>query len=163
MTIPECPDEKKQQSRLSPGIVDDCETLGRVVHHEDQCQDGELQPALFPIDELRRPAPEGLSLMRTDGMDFEECHETARRALSRPEGWRWYGLATARCRCVRNIRTTSDSRAFCVVDDGLKDYRSHALIRLHGPDPGPSAVRRLRATLLALFQYWPDASYFVNR
>ena len=163
MAIPECPEEKKQQSSLSPAVVEDCETLGRVVHHDHHYQDGELQPALFPIDDLRLPARGGLSVMRTDGKGFEESHETARKALAQPQTWRWHGLATARCRGVRDIKTESDRRAFCVVDDGLEDYRTHALVRWHGPDPGPAAVRRLRAKLLALFQYWPDASYFADR
>ena len=155
-----CPEERSQQSRFSPDVIQDAETLGRVAHHQDHIQDGELHPALFPIKDLTAPDRRGISVVRLDGTIYAECHETVRNAFGKPADWRWRGLATARCESVRGVQDGNTGRAFCAVDDGKPEFRSHALIRLHEAGTPDRPIRRLRARLLACFEFWPNATYF---
>ena len=149
----ECIEELQEQSVYSPGTVRDDESLARfVLRREHFAPDGELATAAFPVQDFLEPHRGGLSLARLGHMSREEVLQRAEASADGPSDRRATDVAVANTRAIRAIRSKSGARLFCVVDDGLPDFRAHAVARLADRrSASRSAARRARMLLMQAF------------
>ena len=145
----ECPEERRLQSVYSPGTVRDDENLARFVSRSEHfAADGELAPAAFPVQDFLEPRRGGLSLARLGYMSKEEILQRAVAGTSDKPTKR---MAVAKAQAIRALRS-KDTRLFCVVDDGLQDFRAHATTHLaDGRRASQSSARRARMLLMQAF------------
>lgn len=145
----ECLEERQQQSVHSPGTVRDDEDLARFVSRSEHfAADGELAPAAFPVQDFLEPRRGGLSLARLGYMLREEILQRATVGMSDKPTNR---MAVAKVRALRALRSKG-ARLFCVVDDGLQDFRAHATTHLADDRlASQSSARRARMLLMQAF------------
>ena len=63
------------------------------------------------------------------------------------------GIARAKTKDIRNLRTEQGFRSFCVIDDATPEFPAHALLRFDkGEDITKSAVRKIRKPLLQILK-----------
>ena len=148
----ECLEERRQQSVYSPGTVRDDESLARFVSRSEHfAPDGELATAAFPVQDFLEPRRGGLSLARLGHMSREEVLQRAEASAGGTSDKPTNRMAVARTQTIRALRSKG-ARLFCVVDNGLLDFRAHAAAHL--ADGGPvsrSSVRRARMHLMQAF------------
>ena len=151
----ECPEEAEAQAPCGPGRVSDGEELGRLLFRECYLTpDGFLAPAALPTADLIEPQRKGLSVARLAHLsDNELRRQIAVRERRNPKN-RFIGMGIAMTSGVRSLRTADGRREVCVVDDPLKGYCSHALLRLANAGTySPGSVRRIRERLIELFAF----------
>lgn len=148
----ECPEERRQQSVHSPGTVSDDEDLARFVSRSEYIgPDGGLATAAFTVQDFLEPHRGGLSLARLDGMSKEEIRQRAEASADGTIGGQTNRMAVAKTLAIRAI-CSKGARLFCVVDDGLPDFRAHATTHLaDGRRVNRSSARRARRLLMQAF------------
>jgi len=148
----ECPKESATQSVFStnpPGVVLDKEVLGRILispEHVDK-ETGVVKKAAFKKDELKGS---GLSVSRLQYVDPDELDARARELAERRPENDYVGIISANVSTIRALKDDGDKRSFCVVDDGLEDYQSHAIIEREG-EKSDGAIRKARKRLMDTF------------
>ena len=149
----ECPEEKFPQSDSPFGVVANEEVLGRFIYRNDWIDnDGKLTPAAIQIKDLISPERRGISVCRSDKMNNGEIRFQIDKIRSNPDN-SFSGIARAKTKDIRNLRTEQGSRSLCVIDDATPEFLAHALLRLDkGEDITKSAVRRIRKPLLQIFE-----------
>jgi hypothetical protein len=167
----ECECELNSQSKhCSPGVVQDAETVIRLIYAPDQIDaDGSLIAARFNKDEFQRPADGGeakvgFSTFREAYAGPDQLMEVAQEACSkfpaaRAEAWAYHADVTGlRQELIAATADNDDAgdasppeRALCVVDRALPDDRSHAEIWGSAKRP-PSKLRMVRDQTLQRFR-----------
>jgi hypothetical protein len=141
--------EQQQQSEHSPnppGVVLDEERLGRIViapEHYDESE-GELLPAAIKKGELLGG---GWSVARLDHAAADDIRNKAEELEVRRDENKFAGIVWCVTNFVRGLTDDDGDRCFYVVDDGLADYRSHALVQCT-KRYSDSIVRKYRKQLL---------------
>ena len=134
---------------ISPGIVEDDESILRSVFNPDHVKDGQVQPSAISLKDLQE---RGFSVNRTKYVTQEFVEDAIRRTLARTfhgATRESEGVACFQAREVRDIRD-DDAQVFVVIDTALPDNRGHASIYLADPGMKPSQARRMRGELLPL-------------
>ena len=127
-----CPKELSKQSEFSPDKVHDKETLVYLLIDPRQIKDGELTSTAFSKKELKQGT---LSICRAGYSTAED----AKRNIFEPQfnknsERKLVGAYKAICLNVRTIYATnrntqqSAGRAFCVIDDGERNFPAHAVL-----------------------------------
>ena len=149
----ECPEEKLSQSDSPFGVVANDENLGRLIYRNDWIDnDGKLTPAAIQINDLISPERRGVSVCRLDKINNGEIRFQIDKIRSKPDN-SFSGIARAKTKEIRNLRTEQGFRSFCVIDDATPEFPAHALLRLDkGEEFTKSAVRRIRKPLLQIFE-----------
>jgi hypothetical protein len=145
----DCPEEHRQQSEHSPGVVDDLEDLGRIVIAPEHINrdSGELTPGAFPIRDLKH---RGLSLIRLVHATQEEIETRAAELASRRHERSVEGLGTSIAWEIRSLRDEEHRQALCVLDDGEEAFPSHAKA-IRSADQSEPSLRKLRGELINFF------------
>ena len=134
---------------LSPGPVQNQETLLRIIIEPDHIREGRIQPSAVQLRDLTQ---RGLSVYRRAyankqavGADIEALLTRTTAAGRR----RLEGLANFSTEAVRAL-TVQEQQAFVVIDTALPQNRAHASIYLATPQVSHSVARELREHLLVL-------------
>ena len=148
----ECLEERKQQSVYSPGTVRDDESLARFISRSEYiAQDGKLATAAFSVQDFLEPHRGGLSLARLGHMSRAEIRQRAEASADGTNDRPTKGMAVAETQAIRAIHSNG-ARLFCVVDDGLPDFRAHAVSHLADRrSASRSSARRARMLLMQTF------------
>lgn len=147
-----CPEENNKQSVYSPdppGVVLNPEHLVRIViapEHIDK-ETGEVKNAAFKKDEFKA---DGLSLSRAEFATVEELTTQAENLASSREENEFMGVLVGQVQAIREITDGAGARVFCVIDDGLEDYPSHALVKRSG-NQGDGILRKARNKMMKIF------------
>lgn len=143
-----CPEELCQQSKHSPGIVENEEDIARIViapEHIDTAT-RELKPGAFRIQHLKG----GLSLVRMQHADQQSVESRAVALAERRDELTVEGLGiTVACE-IRSLRDEEERQALCVLDDGEEDFPAHAMA-IRSADQSDSSLRKLRGELIDMF------------
>ena len=134
---------------LSPGPVQDQETLLRIIIDPDHIKDGRIQPSAIQLRDLTQ---RGLSVHRREYASRQEIQRIVQAMLGRTTTAgtrRLEGLAIFTTGAVRAIRN-QDQQAFVVIDTAETENRAHASIYLAYPQVRPSFAREMREQLLNL-------------
>ena len=134
---------------LSPGTVQDQETLLRIVIDPDHFTGGRIQPSAIQIRDLTQ---RGLSVHRREHTSRQEIKRAIHTMLGRTTatGFRTVeGLASFTAAAVREIRN-GERQIFVVIDTAQPDNRAHASIYLSDSQVRPSLAREMRERLLNL-------------
>ncbi|SUS08519.1 conserved hypothetical protein [uncultured Defluviicoccus sp.] len=147
-----CAKEAAQQSVHSPGRVADSETVGYALLDPDNWRDGKLLNAAFSRTRLRAC---DLSIYRVESSTAAMILEkVVSPQLQRNQSRSFAGVLRALCADIRACRDQStNDRQFCVVDDGLDGFESHALLGFSESTAGASSNLQTaaRANLVAVF------------
>jgi hypothetical protein len=129
MNRPECPKEAVQQSSLSPGLVSDDEPIVYILVDPLTVMNGSVKE--FSKSQLKRG---DLSVCRAKHCTTSEAERAIVQPLLSKPGRSFEGALWMPCQRIRSI-TLGESRvgAFCVIDDGLQDYRAHAVLAFSTP------------------------------
>lgn len=125
-----CAAEQSIQSTLTErGVVLDKERVARLVYWSGHTDDnGDLSTGAIPSDDFLKPARGGWSVTRIDVAPTGWADALGgQHAVRRPD-YAYQGYFSALVREVRDIKTKSGERVFCVVDDGTNDDPHHALV-----------------------------------
>ena len=134
---------------LSPGPVQDQETLLRIIIDPDHTTEGRIQP---PAIQLRDLTQRGLSVHRRGYATRQEVERIVQAMLGRTitrGAQKLEGLAIFTAGAVRAIRD-QDRQAFVAIDTAETENRAHASIYLASPQVRPSLAREMREQLLNL-------------
>ena len=134
---------------ISPGIVEDDESLLRSVFNPDHVKDGQVQPSAISLKDLQE---RGFSVNRVRYVTQEFIEGAIRRTLARTfhgATRESEGVACFQAREVRDIHD-DDAQVFVVIDTAFPDNRGHASIYIADPEMKPSQARRMRGKLLPL-------------
>lgn len=124
-----CQRECVKQSKFSPdppGVVENSESIGRLIiapEHVDE-ETGEIKTAAFKKEQL---AGDGLSVARLSFATKEELKAVGEDLAGRRAETKFCGLIQAEVREIRRLNSDG-ARIFCVLDDGLEEFYSHALV-----------------------------------
>ncbi len=147
----ECAEENSKQSPHTPdppGVISNEENLLRIIiapEHQD-LETGEIKTAAFKKDELKG---EGLSFARMKLASEAELNLHASALASTRAENQFMGVLIGNVGAIRQI-VDNGARAFCVLDDGLVDFPSHAIVKRSG-NQGDGAIKRARAQLMKVF------------
>ena len=136
---------------ISPGTVEDEETLLRSVFNPDHVKDGQLQTSAIPLKDLQE---RGFSVNRIQYVTQEFVQDAISRTLARTfqgNARESAGVAFFEARAVRDIRDDG-AQVFVVIDTALPDNRGHASIYLADPRMKPSQARRMREKFMPLLR-----------
>ena len=134
---------------LSPGPVQNRETLLRIIIDPDHITDGRIQPSAVQLRDLTE---RGLSIHRRQHTTRQEVERVVQAMLARITTTgtrRLQGLAIFTAGAVRAIRY-DERLAFVVIDTAQPDNPAHASIYLALPTMRPSLAREMREQLLNL-------------
>ena len=134
---------------LSPGPVQDQETLLRIIIDPDHTTEGRIQPSAIQLRDLTQ---RGLSVHRREYASRQGVERVVQAMLGRTitaGRRRLEGLAIFTAGAVRAIRN-EDRQAFVVIDTAETENRAHASIYLASPQVRPSLAREMREQLLNL-------------
>jgi hypothetical protein len=125
MSRPECPKEDKQQSEFSPGKVEDSEPIVYALIDPLTAAQGSLKE--FSNSGLKKGT---VSVCRASHCTAEEARrEIVGRVREKAPDRTFQGAVWTSALEIRTIRLgTFGIGAFCVIDDGDKDYNAHALL-----------------------------------
>ena len=145
---------------LSPGVVEDGETVLREMFNPEHVRDGEVIERAVPVDDLRH---RGFSVhrMRYVAPAFIKSSMERRVAKARKgDTWREEGVAKIGVRAVRDLSIDGE-QALVVIDTATDENRGHASILTANEGAGRGQARKLRERLLPLLrQRMPvDAAY----
>lgn len=122
--FPNCVCESHPTSDFSPGIVQDAESLVRIIMSPidiDEASD-ELKP-----DVTRDAGSHGMSCVRMQGVNAIECASLGqqREDIKREKGHKYQGFVTL---SVHDVRLLSEKtqRAYCVYDTAEESEVRHA-------------------------------------
>jgi hypothetical protein len=139
MTREGCPDEDTQQSEWSPSTVHNSEPLIFVLIQPLTINESSV--AYFEKGKLKNQT---LSLCRGQHSTFSELKDKVIDPVCDADETRQYrGYSWAQCEEIRSIlavkRTSGNGggestlAAFCIMDDGLEEYRAHARMGFSKP------------------------------
>ena len=112
---------------LSPGPVQDQETLLRIIIEPDHINEGRIQPSAVQLRDLTQ---RGLSVHRREYTTEQEIRTAAQALADRTTAAgrrRLEGLASFTAGVVRDIRNL-ERQAFVVIDTALPNNMAHASI-----------------------------------
>lgn len=151
----ECSIENKSVTKLSPGLVDDDETLARHIYspiHIDR-ETGAATPAAFS------DATDGMSVDRMSHTTVQEIvdrgEEKAANDRENGKEREFQGFIEVACREVRGV-VNENGRAFCVYDSAKTYNIAHADI--HQVESPRAMSRGARRALMKAFSKTPRRS-----
>lgn len=157
LVVSACPKEITRQKESSPSVVGDKEALLYVLmdpeHWDPRLR--RLKNYAFSKSTLMNGE---LSVCREGHSSPREvCQKIIRPLRVKNPARKFVGLLRAICGDVRALMIVpSNVRVFCVVDDGMPDFRSHALIGFSESAKGmigdPNWKVAARANLIRVFQ-----------
>jgi hypothetical protein len=122
--FPNCVCESHATSDFSPGIVQDVESLVRIIMSPIDIDEasGELKP-----DVTRDAGSHGMSCLRMQGVNASECASLGRQRedMKREKGHKYQGFVALSVRDVRLLSEQSQ-RAYCVYDTAEQLEVRHA-------------------------------------
>ena len=149
--IPHLDESTSASPALSPGPVQDQETLLRIIMEPDHIREGRIQPSAVQLRDLTQ---RGLSVYRRDYAAKQAVEADIQALLGRTTTAgrrRLEGLASFNTGAVRAF-STQERQAFVVIDTALPNNRAHASIYLASPQVSQSLARELREHLLILME-----------
>jgi hypothetical protein len=131
-----CSEEKQKRSDISPGIVDDDETLVFALVYPNTINDQSV--AAFQKGKLKT---QELSLCRSQYCSYQDMFKNVvEPLLNRDDARQFRGYQWALCREIRailaqpNIGTEGATiGAFCVFDDACEEYIAHSVMGFAKP------------------------------
>lgn len=153
---PACGCEQHSVSALSPGVVDDTESVARLIyspHHIDP-ETGQVKEAAFSDVQDK-----GLSVQRQAHADPDSIRAIGERKLADDHAQgktdrQFLGIVAAQVADIRKDRHEDDSRALCVYDTALPGLPAHADVCQ--TSAGRAAMKRARRRLRKLFSSTPQ-------
>ena len=136
---------------LSPGPVQDQETLLRIIIEPDHIREGRIQPSAVQLRDLTQ---RGLSVYREEYVTKQAVEADIQALLGRTTAAgrrRLEGLASFNTRAVRAL-AIQERQVFVVIDTALPNNRAHGSIYLANPQVSQSLARELREHLLILME-----------
>ena len=137
---------------ISPGLVQDDETLIRALFDPDHIKDGEVVPAAIPIKDLLQ---RGFSVQRRNFTTQELLEKLIDKYLSKPSGGtkrKFEGVAPLETREIRAL-TDDEKRLFVVIDKALECNPGHASIYLAETKVADSIARQHREKLMPFLNH----------
>ena len=137
---------------LSPGPVQNRETLLRMILDPDHITEGRIQPSAIQLRDLTQ---RGLSVHRREYTTAREVERAAQTLIGRATAGatrQLEGLASFTAGAVRIIRA-QEGQAFVVIDTPQPENRAHASIFLANIQTRPSLAREMREQLLNLMTH----------
>ncbi len=147
--IPHLDESTSASPALSPGPVQDHETLLRIIIEPDHISEGRIQPSAVQLRDLTQ---RGLSVHRKEYTNQQEIRTAAQALADRTTAAgrrRLEGLANFTAGAVRAI-TNQERQAFVVIDTALPDNMALASIYLASPQMSQSLAREMREQLLQM-------------
>lgn len=143
--------------QLSPGPVQNQETLLRIIIDPDHITEGRIQPSAIQLRDLTQ---RGLSVHRREHTTRQEVEGVAQALIGRATAGatrRLEGLASFTAGAVRSIRNqqgqNQEGQSFVVIDTAQAENRAHASIFLANIQTSPSLAREMREQLLNLMTH----------
>ncbi|MCY4227851.1 MAG: hypothetical protein OXF20_09215 [Gammaproteobacteria bacterium] len=150
LSVPHLNERVSAAPGVSPGVVEDSETLLREIFFPYHVQGGSLQLAAVSLRELRKT---GFSVHRKKHVTFELVENSIKMRLSRPRkgiAWKIEGLAEILSLDVRKITGFDNKSLFVIIDTALEDNPGHASIYAAHPEKGDAYARKIRFHLMEL-------------
>ena len=118
---PDCHCEKFRTSRYSPRPVEGAETLARFILTPIHFKKGKFLPSIFS-----QAGTEGCSIQRESLASTNELAALV-RGMTASGKQNWYGVLSATCQSVRDIKIAGkEFRTLCVFDTSNKHNPAHA-------------------------------------
>ena len=149
--VPHLDESTSANPALSPGPVQDQETLLRIIVEPDHIREGRIQPSAVQLRDLTH---RGLSVYRKEYTTKQAVTADIQVLLLRTADAgrrRLEGLASLNTGAVRTL-VIHERPVFVVIDTALPNNRSHASIYLASPQVNQSLARELREHLLMLME-----------
>ena len=128
--------------------VSDDEVLQRGVRTDWLDAEGFPTSAAFPVDDLKDPSRQGISVHRESPADGKTA----------PALLRWQVFVIAKAGAVRSIRSQEGGQAFEVAAAPTSEDVGHALVRFADPANPPASPRFERDKLLDVFRLQTSAT-----
>lgn len=112
--------EKVLSNHISPGIVEDCEKIARVLLTPKHCEDGEILAAAF----TQIFNPNGMSVLRLK-YEFETCLSKTIKLLENGDDNKYCGYVCANVSDIRNVKH-ENYRIFYILDTAREDRLGHS-------------------------------------
>ncbi len=136
---------------ISPGIVENSESLLRILFNPDHIRDGKIVESAIPVKDLRI---RGFSVLRKKHVTHGFISSSIQDMLSRPrksEPKIFEKVAKFEVIAVRAIKF-ENQQVFKVIDTALKNNLGHASIYIAAAEKGEGFARKMRMRLLPLFE-----------
>ena len=142
---------------ISPGLVQDDETLIRALFDPDHVKNGKIIPAAIPIKDLLQ---RGFSVQRRNFTTQELLEKLIDKYLSRESDGKkrkFEGVAPLKTRDIRVI-TEDEKKLFVVIDKALECNPGHASIYLAENKVADSKAREYRQKLMPFLNHRTSVS-----
>lgn len=147
--VKSCDLEKTTQNQYSPGIVNDNETILRLIisplHLDPETK--EIKPAAFQRKELNK---KGASVHRQNYSNEDSLGKLGKKLANRETSRKVAGAVVTKCLAIRKIKDDKSRQCFSLLDTACPDHKGHADIFFSINFSKPYQLK-LRAKLIDVF------------